>query len=546
MKKEASRGGITMGRARRWNGTWLGAIALAALVGCQGPTAVGPLASLNLGAVAPEAEANVVSAPAAVPLDIAGVAAPVVPVAPAAAPTPAPIARSGGGSRGRRNAPAAPTGSLTVDLAPVLESLQPAAQRRILATVNDIDRLVVTISMSGLPDRVTEVSRAELDAGTTAVPFTGLPTGTCTVLITAKAADGTVIGTSSRVAPIAESQVTAVAVRVLIVPADGGYYTYANSLIFGVDLAAAPVEQAPDGSGPVSGTVVESYPIWTIQTFHPGMPGLYADGAGHFYTRHVYLSSNQSFAGVNRFSTADGSAQGSYMMMAGGMRSPVTPIVYDPAHGVLLAGSHLDQTLVVRDPADTSVKVVRGAYASPSLAVDAAGDAFYLKGGFVVKETATAVTTTSMAAFSTFRIDSAGHFWANKADTVGYSSTLRNEVLRYSADGTLLSTYPLPFPAARLVSDGEGGMWVADRPGGQLLRVQADGTVGAPIGVAANDFCLDAARNLWVATPTTLLKLAPDGLQLGNYPIKAKALAFGDGFVFAGVDGAQAVLKITP
>lgn len=536
-----------MNRARRRKGTWLGAIALATLVGCQGPAAVGPLASLNLGAVGPDAPPAVVEAPPAQPVVIAELAAPAVPTVPVAVPSADPVVRSGGRSRSRQPAPVAPTGSLTVDLAPLLESLQPASQRRILATVSDIDRLVVTIRMPGQPDRVTEVSRAELDTGTTAVPFIGLPTGTCTVIFQAKAADGTVIGTSSRVAPIAESQVTAVAVRVMIVPADGQYYSYANSMIFGVELAAAPAEQAPDGSGPVSGTVVASYPIWTISSNNfLGMPGLYADGAGHFYTRFIMMGNQQSFSAVNRYSTTDGSAQGSLMLMAGALRSPITPIVYDPVHAVLLAGSQLNPSIIPRDVPDTSLRVLAGAYNSRALAVDAAGDALYLKNGLIQRENATGVTSTTIPAFTTFCIDTAGQFWVNAADTVGSLSTLRKEVLRYGADGTLLATYPLPFMAARLVSDGEGGMWVADRPGGQLLRIQSDGTVGAPLGVAANDFCLDGARNMWVATPTTLLKLAPDGLQLGSYPIKAKSIAFGDGFVFAGVDGTQAVLKIQP
>jgi hypothetical protein len=538
-----------MNRARRWKGPWLGAIALAALVGCQGPAAVGPLASLNLGAVGPEAGPNEAAASAVVPVGITGDAAPVTPEVPAAVATEAPVVSSGGRSRSRSTAPAVPTGSLTVDLAPVLASLQPAAQRRILATVDDIDRLIVTIRMSGQPDRVTEVSRAELDAGTTSVPFTGLPTGTCTVYITAKAADGTDIGSASRVAPIAESETTSVALRVYMVPADGSYYSYENSMVFGADLTAAPSEQAPDGSGPVSGTVVESYPIWSMPMSFAGLPGLYADGAGHFYTRSFYHSPLQSFVVVNRYATTDGAQQGAYTLMAAGpgtVRSPVTPIVYDPVHAVLLAGTFINQDVVVPDPTDTSLKVMRGAYMSPALTVDAAGDAYYIRGGFVQHEAASGVTATAVPAFSTFQIDPAGQFWVNKADTVGSSTTIRNQVLRYGADGTLLATYPVPFPVVRLVSDGEGGMWVADRPGGQLLHIQADGTVDAPIGVGALDFCLDAGHNVWVATPSTLLKLSPDGLQLGSYPIQARSLAFGDGYVFAGVDGTQAVLKIVP
>ena len=156
-------------------------------------------------------------------------------------------------------------------------------------------------------------------------------------------------------------------------------------------------------------------------------------------------------------------------------------------------------------------------------------------------------TTTAIPAASAFAIDVGGDFWVNGSDDVGGVTTIRSEVRQFSPDGTQLGVYALPFPAARILSDGAGGAWIADRPGGQVARVAGDGTVGAALGVTASDFCIDAQQNLWVAGGPTLLKLAPDGTQLGSYPIQARTLTFGDGFVLAGTGSApHSVLKIVP
>lgn len=516
-------------------------LAAVLLTGCQGPSAApGALSSFQLGMFQ--------AAPSPQPVAVAAQpAAPVVPAAPAAAPTAAPTVapteppRFGGGGYSAPAAPAPkPVGRLTVDLSAVVQTMfPPAAQRHILATVADVDHLVITIKMAGQPDLIQTVTAAEMQAGKTSAAFANLPTGSCDVVIQAFDATNTAIGTSSRVAPIAEDKDTAVQVRVFIVPNDGTYYTYANSLVFGVDLAAAPAAQAADGSGPVSGTVVSTFPT--------GFNDLYADGVGHYYvmTGGMSVVSGTAFI-LNRVSTADGSRLNTYMTSwapPGNIRAWPASVIYDPIHQVIMATGTLSTDMAV-PPGDTSLQMLR----TPGrvmLHVDAAGDTYFPGSGFLQKVTATGNVATTIPAHSAFDIDTAGNFWVNGADVTPTSTTLHNEVRKYAPDGTLIGTYALPFPAVRIISDGEGGVWVGDRWGGQVVRVAADGTVGMPLGVTAAGFCIDGQHNLWVAGGPTLLKLAPDGTQLGNFPIAGKAIAYGDGYIFVGV-GQTDVLKVVP
>jgi sugar lactone lactonase YvrE len=170
--------------------------------------------------------------------------------------------------------------------------------------------------------------------------------------------------------------------------------------------------------------------------------------------------------------------------------------------------------------------------------VTSTGVAYYPAWGFVEKISTTETTATTIPGYSALAIDTAGNFWSNSADVAPGKTTLRNEVHKDAPDGSELGNFALPFPAARIKSDGSGG---------QVVHGAADGTVGLPLGVTATDFCIDANRNLWVAGGPTLLKLAPDGTQLGSYPIKALRVAFGDGYIFAGVASTpSSVLKIQP
>ncbi|MNS44795.1 hypothetical protein D3C72_772460 [compost metagenome] len=510
---------------------------IALLAGCQSPSALLPGMRMQVDAlgspVSPQpAAAAPVPAPAA-PVEVAVASAPAAPIT-----APAAVSSGGGGSSGPNTvAPApVPVGALSVDLAGVAQSLPQAAQRRVLATVVDVDRLIVTVAQAGQPDRVTEVTAAEMQAGKTSVAFDNLPTGTCTVTIVAKDASGTVIGTSSRAAAIAQAADTTFAVRVMIVPDDGSGLTYTNSLVFGLELTAAPAAQAPDGSGPVSGTVAATFPI--------GMTwGFVADGRGSVFAQvPMGGGGNNIISGIVRLSSADGSRLGAIPTHQGNSIRPVGAFGNDPVHGTVLLG--LPTASVQADVfGDGSVRAIASVYGLSPIRVNSAGDAFYFsKNGIIERLSAGGASATTVPARTAFDIDTTDRLWVNVGNAPGMAPSILNGVACYHADGTKVGSYPLPFPAVRIASDGAGGVWVGDRPGGQVVHVGADGTVGAPLGVTATAFCVDAQRNLWIANGPMLLKLAPDGTELGNFPIKANHLATGDGHVFAGTS--VGILKI--
>lgn len=524
----------------------LGAATLAVLTGCQGPSAApGAFSSFQLGAwgsppspqpVAVAAQPQSPVVPPAAP----AVAATAVPTAP---PSEAP--HFGGGWSAPAPAPAPPTGSLRVDLSGIAALIKPAAQRRILTTVADIDHLVITVKMAGLPDVVQTVTAAEMQAGTNSVTFNNLPTGTCTITIDAFDATGTQIGDANRFAPIAEAQPTSASLWVFVPPNDGTSPTLTNNYLqFGVDLQAAPAALAPDGSGPVSGTVLASYPIYARS-------GLYADNAGHFYVRRVTnVPQPQYSVYLDRYAASDGSLLKGYLMSVAlwGPRIAPTGWAYDAVHGMLVTNTRLDPTMVLQG-GDTTLKLLPQESLGSPISVDVAGDAYYaqMPSRMIQKVSQAGTTATTVSVYSTFDLDTAGNFWVNTADTASTPVVIHNEVRKYAQDGTLLGTYTLPWAPSRILNDGEGGVWVGQGYGGQIVHVAADGTVGMPLGVTATDFCLDVQHHLWVAGGPSLLKLAIDGTQLGSYPIKGWTLCSGDGYVFVGTDGyPSSVLKVQP
>lgn len=510
---------------------------IALLAGCQSPSALVPGMRMQVDAlgspVSPQpAAAAPVPAPAA-PVEIAVASAPAAPIT-----APAAVSSGGGGSAGPNTvAPApVPVGALSVDLAGVAQSLPQAAQRRVLATVVDVDRLIVTVAQAGQPDRVIEVTAAEMQAGKTSVAFDNLPTGTCTVTIVAKDASGTVIGTSSRAAAIAQAADTTFAVKVYLVPDDGSGLTYTNSLVFGLDLVAAPAALAPDGSGPVSGTVVASFPI--------GMTwGFAADGRGSLFAQIVMGGGGiNMISGIVRLSSVDGSRLGAVPTYQGNSVRPVGTLGYDPVNEKVLLG--LPTANVHADVfGDGSVRAIGSVYGLAPIRVGSTGNAFYFgKSGVIEQLSASGSTTTTIPARTAFDIDTTDRLWVNVGNAPATVPSILNEVACYNADGTKVGSYALQFPAVRIASDGAGGVWVGDRPGGQVVHVGADGSVGAPLGVTATAFCVDGQRNLWIANGSMLLKLAPDGTELGNFPIKANNLVTGEGYVFAATT--TGILKI--
>jgi streptogramin lyase len=179
--------------------------------------------------------------------------------------------------------------------------------------------------------------------------------------------------------------------------------------------------------------------------------------------------------------------------------------------------------------------------APENLAIDPTGRAWFIRAGVVKTIEPQAPNggltddlpekATAIAGLSAIALDATGKLWVNHPAGPGAPTT--HEIRRYATDGTPMGAYTVPFPAMRLLSDGVGGMWVSDRPGGQLAHLGADGTVGPALGVTASDMAVDAQHRLWVANGLSLLVLDTEGREVRQLDIPATQVAIGDGFVFA-------------
>lgn len=105
-------------------------------------------------------------------------------------------------------------GSLVVDLSGALG----AAARRLLATVADVDHVVVTLTAPGEPTRTMNVPAAAIADGQTTVTFMGLAPATWAIVVQAFDAGGAVIGETSDTAKVTAGLTTQVALDVLLSP----------------------------------------------------------------------------------------------------------------------------------------------------------------------------------------------------------------------------------------------------------------------------------------------------------------------------------------
>ncbi|HEY9722415.1 MAG TPA: hypothetical protein V6D47_10390 [Oscillatoriaceae cyanobacterium] len=498
-----------------------------ALFACQNSTGVMPSASFQL---APNSQPVAPQAPGT---ELQSGSTPLVSAAQSASHVSAGAGGASSGGGGASSvAPAAHGGAVTVEFTGLLQALKGSGHYRVLATATDVDHVIVTLSMPGQPDRVQVVMASQIASGQSSVTFTGLPTGTATISITAYDNYGDPIGAASQSTPITNGQNSSVDLDVPIDPNASAASAGSGSVSIDVNFVPTP---SPTPSA--SATVVATFANCSC---------FYADNAGRFYGEAIGEVGQMYRVLLSAYSVDDGAkvADDAVAMWNHTSIFPwAVPIAYNAVSSAIeFAGFGTPGTAAIN-----GVSFDQFAQLKPErqVAVDSAGDVFFdgATGGVEKDASGTSVPTT-VPMTRAFTLDSVGNFWTDKASpaTSGYS------VSKYNAAGNLLGTYPIAFEPSTIKPDKAGDVWVSDMvgftTGTRLVKVSASGTVGTVVSLTVDGFCLDAEDHVWVATGSSLVELASEGTTLATYPITAKNVAFGNGYVFADIGGS--VDKIQP
>ena len=428
---------------------------------------------------------------------------------------------------------------LRVDLRSFLASLQPAAQRRVLATVADIDRLVLTVQQPGQPDQVATLTQAQIASGVAEMTFDGLPVGNAIVFVVAYDASGAPIGSAAQVVVISEATSAIADMTVQLVPetapsGPGGTLVTKTTFING----------APP-SPPPSGTVLGEFEVM-------GWPRQLVAGPGGsmfvgcmFYDQNAFLQTgNTGYAMSTTVArlTADGTSLfwGMWPMAA------FDQMAYAPATNRIWLSN---PGRVVESDGTATMLGLRAS----AIATNPAGEAYYVDTYQTGQPIAKAVpggtgTATGMHGFSAMAFDADGHLWTNWYDTSG--GDVAASVRKYAPDGSLLGTFSVSGAVHGLIVAPTGDIWlrhgtvdptqVTDYIGHQetqsVSRLSPDGTVLGTYAQPARDAACDASGNLWLAG-STMRKIALDGTLIKAIPFDAYAIAVDDtGYIWAGAE----------
>jgi len=430
--------------------------------------------------------------------------------------------------------------ALTVDV----RSALPAARRHLLAVLADVAKVTVRVQGTGI-DQTLELTKAQLDAGTTSVTFTDLPAGPYTVTVRALDAASVVIGSDIRQASVTAGQTTTVAAtikldptiatpRTLPSPTAGGSSTATGSLTTTVTLRddlpvytptvlgtyAGPGTMSQGGAHVVADAEGHAWATWgsrqiarispagqvVVQT---GLPEYVIDVARSADGQRIYL----------------GGASRLYTTLTGTLGPTVTGgplLLYEKSavapDGTYYVGSYAAPMKQILADGSSRTFVARNV---SEFATDAAGDVWTAE--LVLPAVApqgtvpTGVTITKQGADNAVRftrtldytgtptllgyhsvdleLDAAGNAWVAMPGI--------GRLVRLKPDGEPLDVKPFP-SRGRLYADPQGRMWL--NQWGNVGRFDAAGELTGWYHVASNlqdaEIAITADDRLWVAAWT--------------------------------------------
>jgi hypothetical protein len=462
------------------------------------------------------------------------------------------------------------TGQVTVSLRGLIANLK---ARRVLATVADIDHVVVVLQQAGQPDRTQVVPKTSLNSGQATATFTGLTPGPATITMTAYDAAGANIGSATQPVTVVVDNVTPVEMTVTLVPTvatpapSGGGTSGTGSVTVTGTFVDGPIV-SPSPTPTPAGTVLGSFNVLHNMGFTAtGNNKLYV-----FELRGMGMSMG-TYSGVVEVSADDGTELWSRPLSANQPKMH-GPYVYDRVRDILWFGG----PMVDKPERADRFKRASSSYTVPgSIALDGLGnvlapivvnvfDPVYptqvINREYRLERTSPdrTFTVTSMAGVQAIAVDPAGNTWTGWVPSPALSPVPQASLRRYAPDGSLIDTISLPFVPRNIRSDGTGAMWVTDGgyggsrlivpstqhsvPTANLVKVEADGTVGTVLTMPIDDFQVDDTHHLWVATGASVVKLRPDGTTALTLPYAANFVSSGDGIIYIG-DGAK-ITKLAP
>lgn len=382
-------------------------------------------------------------------------------------------------------------GGLTVNFASELSQMR--RDRRVLATIADVEKVVVTVKPSGAAEVSQTVLKAAISAGQTSVSFSSLPPGEATVTITAYDASNTGIGTVIKTAMVNAGQITTVDAT--------------------LQLSPTMVGVPGGGSGPSTGgltanvTIVDGAKL--VGPFPVGDEpnGLTFDEQGNLWV------ANRGSDSVMKLSP-QGQVIGTF---------PVTEPdnVYSRPNGRMwVRGTTGDSVMPIWDLSGTQVGSATAMW-GPDLSFDAQGNGWYAYqlhaarfapdgsnlNGFMLPYSAGAVAAASN-----------GDAWILSDRAIAFQDAPK--IYRVSASGGLLATHLLPDAigdsAYDIKLDAAGNPWVMSGFG--LYRMNSDGSFAGPFGKIGR-FMFAPSGDIWIHTLQEVIKLNSAGETLATYAV---------------------------
>ena len=397
------------------------------------------------------------------------------------------------------------SGKLTVSIRGFLDNL--SKKRRLLATLADVEKVVVEVSASGLSFSQT-IEKADINSGTTSATFTGIPEGAATVTMKAYNASNQLIGQASKATSVTAGNTTTVEIQLQLDP------TYTQPPTGG--------GSSNTGSITANGTIIDGGVFNTYPLAHsPG--GIAVDGSGKFWVANSNTTQHLSqFAADGTFTSHfdGGSSMGSSQVAfdsqgniwTGGYTgiqkwTPDAQALLTPTLTEETAGEHLNSLAV--DPFDA----VWVHWAPMSFGALHVVSKFGPDGTFLAKLTPGPEPKGDIQRIA---VDSQGQLWVCGFTTDSTTGTVTISTLaKYSPTGEELGVYQLPAGSMpySLAIDSQDHVWVCLTIDGQVMKFAQDGTVLGTYkaGDVAVGIALDTADNAWVVGGESIAKLSPDG-----------------------------------